>query len=187
VRVCRRLYEAGLIAGQDGNVSVRVGRARLVMTPAGVAKVDVRARDLVELDLDGKPSGVRGRLPASSEARVHLAAYRARPDVRAVVHAHPPVATGFAVAGEVPGHDALAELMYGAGRVPIVPYEKPGTRALAERVAASLLEHDVVLLENHGAVAVGRTLPEAHQRMESLEHAARILLAARLVKGSIFR
>lgn len=185
VRVCRRLYESGLIAGQDGNVSVRTGRARVLMTPAGVSKVDVRAGDLVELGLDGSPSGVRkGRLRASSEAAVHLAAYRVRPDVRAVVHAHPPVATGFAVAGEALGHDALAELVYSVGRVPIVPYERPGTRELGERVAPFLEGHDVVLLANHGAVAVGPSLLVAHQRMESLEHAARILLAARLVKGS---
>lgn len=184
VRVCRRLYERGLIAGQDGNVSVRVGGDRVVVTPAGMSKVDVRARDLVALRLDGgSPASTRRR--ASSEVEVHLAAYRVRPDVRAVVHAHPPVATGFAVAGETIGHDALAELVYSLGRVPLVPYEKPGTRELAERVAGYLEGHDVVLLANHGAVTVGPSLLVAHQRMESLEHAARILLAARQVKRSV--
>lgn len=186
VRVCRRLYERGLIAGQDGNVSVRIGPDRVLVTPAGMSKVDVRAADLVELGLDGRPlRTARGRREASSEVQVHLAAYRARPDVRAVVHAHPPVATGFAVAGETLDHDALAELMYSVGRVPLVPYEKPGTRELAERVARFLEGHDVVLLANHGAVAVGPSLLVAHQRMESLEHGARILLAARQVKRRV--
>jgi L-fuculose-phosphate aldolase len=188
VRVCRRLYERGLIAGQDGNVSVRTGRDRVLVTPAGISKVDVRATDLIEIALDGRlVRAVRGRRQASSEVLMHLAAYQARPDVRAVVHAHPPVATGFAVAGETLDHDALAELMYSVGRVPLVPYAKPGTRELAELVARFLEEHDVVLLAKHGAVAVGPSLLVAHQRMESLEHAARILLAARQVKRRVSR
>jgi L-fuculose-phosphate aldolase len=187
VRVCRRLYERGLIAGRDGNVSVRTGPDRVLVTPAGMSKVDVRAADLVELGLDGRRlRAKRGAREASSEVQVHIAAYRARADVRAVVHAHPPVATGFAVAGETLDHDALAELlMYSVGRVPLVPYEMPGTRELAERVAGFLEDHNVVLLANHGAIAVGPSLLVAHQRMESLEHGARILLAARQVKRSV--
>lgn len=188
VGVCRRLYERGLIAGRDGNVSVRVGRDRVLVTPAGISKVDVRAADLVELKIDGHVArGSRGPRQASSELLVHLAAYRVRPDVRAVVHAHPPVATGFAVADEPLDEAMLAELSYSGGRVPLVPYATPGTRVLAEKVARYLRGHDVVLLARHGAVAVGPTLLVAHQRMESLEHAARILLAARLVKGRVAR
>ena len=186
MRVCRRLYERGLIAGPDGNVSVRLGPDRVLVTPAGMSKVEVRAADLIELTLDGRAVRPgRGAGVASSELQVHLAAYRVRPDVRAVVHAHPPVATGFAIAGETLDHDALAELVYGVGRVPLVPYATPGTRELADQVARFLDGHDVVLLANHGAVAVGPTLLSAHQRMESLEHAARILLAARQVKRSV--
>ena len=181
VRVCGRLFQRELIAGQDGNVSVRLPRGRVLVTPAGLSKVDVRARDLVELRLDG--TKVRGERNASSEVLVHLAAYVARPDVMAVVHAHPPTATGFAVAGVPLDYDALAELVYNVGRVPTVPYLMPGTRALAERVAEDLLTHDVVLLANHGALSVGPTLTIAHQRMESLEHAARILLVARQLGG----
>jgi L-fuculose-phosphate aldolase len=186
VEVCRRLYERGLIAGPDGNVSVRIAADRLLVTPAGMSKVDVRASDLVELRLDGTRAGGKSaatRHEASSEVQVHLAAYAARPDVRAVVHAHPPVATGFSVAGETVEHDLLSELKYGVGHVPLVPYETPGTRALADRAAILFGIHDVVLLQHHGAVALGPSLLLAHQRMESLEHAARILLAARQVKG----
>ncbi|MFI5310287.1 MAG: class II aldolase/adducin family protein [Gemmatimonadales bacterium] len=183
VRACRRLHERGLIAGPDGNVSSRVGSDLVLVTPAGVSKVDVRAADLVELRLDGRRVRASGsRRAPSTEVLVHLAAYRVRPDVRAVVHAHPPVATGFALAGESLDDGALTELVYSVGSVPLVPYAKPGTRELAEAVSRFLQGHDAALLENHGAVTVGPTLMVALQRMESLEHAARILLAARLLK-----
>jgi L-fuculose-phosphate aldolase len=99
-----------------------------------------------------------------------------------VVHAHPPVAIGFSVAGETVEHPLLAELKYGVGTVPLVPYEQPGSRALADLAAKSLRSYDVVLLQYHGAVSVGPSLLAAHQRMESLEHAACILLVARQVK-----
>lgn len=184
VEVCRRLYDRGLIAGQDGNVSVRISHTQVLVTPAGFAKVDVRAADLVLLNLDGTAVGrVKESCGASSEVRVHLAAYRARADVQAVVHAHPPTATGFAVAGVPLEYDALAELVYNVGPVPVVPYESPGSQLLAELAAEALTLSDAVLLANHGAVTVGATLQIAHQRMESLEHAARILLAARIVGG----
>ena len=177
VRVCRKLYERGLIAGQDGNVSVRVGPDRILVTPAGFSKADVKEGDLVEVALDGTRR--RGQRSASSELAVHLVIYRARPDVGAVVHAHPPTATGFAVAGEPLPANALPELVYGVGPVALVPYETPGTEALARRFMPYLEGHDAWLMANHGAVTAGPTLLVAHQRMESLEHAARIILAAR--------
>lgn len=184
VEVCRRLYDRGLIAGQDGNVSVRIAEDRILVTPAGMSKVDVSAADIVELRLrDGVMQTSKGDREASSEVQVHLAAYEVRADVQAVVHAHPPTAIGFSVAGETVAHPLLSELQYGVGTVPLVPYQQPGTRALASTAAEYLRSYDVVLLEHHGAVAVAPTLLAAHQRMESLEHAARILLAARQVKG----
>lgn len=184
VEVCRRLYDRGLIAGQDGNVSVRIKEDRILVTPAGLSKVDVRASDLVELQLEHEhEKSSKGKGQESSEVEVHFAAYAIRPDIRAVVHAHPPVATGFSVAGETVEHPMLAELKYGVGTIPLVPYAQPGSRALAELAAESLRSYDVVLLQYHGAVTVGPSLMVAHQRMESLEHAACILLAARQVKG----
>lgn len=184
VEVCRRLYDRGLIAGPDGNVSVRIKEDRILVTPAGLSKVDVRASDLVELQLEHEhEKSSKGKGQESSEVEVHFAAYAIRPDIRAVVHAHPPVATGFSVAGETVEHPMLAELKYGVGTVPLVPYAQPGSRALAELAAESLRSYDVVLLQYHGAVTVGPSLMVAHQRMESLEHAACILFAARQVKG----
>ena len=179
VRVCRRLYERGLIAGPDGNVSVRIARDHVVATPRGFSKADVEEHDLVLLTLEGTKIG--GKHEASSEIAMHLAAYRARPDVFAVVHAHPPVATAFAVSGEgLPG-DVLPELVLQVGEVPLVPYATPGTDALPDAMKPFLPNYDAFLLANHGVTTLGRTLMEAHQRMESVEHSANILLTARLL------
>jgi L-fuculose-phosphate aldolase len=177
VTVCRRLYDRGLIAGPDGNVSVRIATDRILVTPSGMSKVDVTADDLVELALDGRH--VRGSRRASSEIAMHLRIYERRPDVRAVVHAHPPVATGFAVAGEDFMAPVLPEIILQMGGVPLVPYCTPGTNTLAQSFDPFLPHHDAFLMANHGATTVGATLTAAHQRMESLEHAARIILSAR--------
>jgi L-fuculose-phosphate aldolase len=120
-----------------------------------------------------------GRHNPTSELDLHLRILKLRPDVHAVVHAHPPTATGFALAGEGFETFALTELIFQLGRVPLVPYGTPGTPELADRVEPYLAEHDGLLLANHGAVTVGPTLESAWIRMESLEHAARILFVAR--------
>lgn len=177
--MCRRLYERGLIAGPDGNVSARIAPDRILVTPAGMSKVDVQVDDLIELALDGKQ--VRGATRASSEVLMHLRIYQRRPDVHAVVHAHPPTATGFSVAGESFDTCVLPEMIFQVGWVPLVPYATPGTPALADAFEPFLAHHDAFLMANHGATTVGATLLLAHQRMESLEHSARILLAARML------
>lgn len=177
--VCRRLWERGLIAGPDGNVSVRLDASRILVTPAGMAKVDVRADDLVEVSPDGRH--LRGSRRASTELAVHLRIYAQRPDVAAIVHAHPPIATGFTVAGEGFASCILPEVIFQVGWVPLVPYETPGTEALARQFDPFIPTHDAFLMANHGAVTAGPTLSIAYQRMESLEHAARILLTSRLL------
>jgi L-fuculose-phosphate aldolase len=183
VRVGQGLAARGLIAGQDGNVSVRVGDDRLLVTPAGFRKGELTADDLCEVARDG--TWLAGAHPPSSELGLHLAWYAARPDVHAVVHAHPPVATGFAAAGQAIADDVLPEVIVALGPVPVVPYAEPGTRALGEAVRPFCARHDALLLANHGAVTAGPTLRLAHDRMEHLEQAARILLAARLLGGAI--
>ncbi len=179
IQVCQRLYERGLIAGPDGNVSVRLGPDRVLVTPAGMSKVDVGIDDLVEITLEGKR--IRGGRRASSEVAVHLRIYQRRPDVEAVVHAHPPVATGFAVAGEGFTECVLPEVIFQVGWVPLVPYATPGTSALADQFDPFIPSHDAFLMANHGAMTAGSSLTVAHQRMESLEHTARIMLTARLL------
>lgn len=177
VRCCRRLWQAGLTAGQDGNVSVRYRPDRILVTPRGLPKSDLAPTDLVEVGLDGTPRG--GSRLASTELDLHLRVYRRRRDCGAVVHAHPPTATAFAVAGEGIPADVLPEVAVLMGAVPLAPYGTPGTPALGDAVEPFLDGHEAVLLANHGAVAWGADLTRARIRMESLEHAARILLAAR--------
>ena len=177
--VCRRLWERGLIAGLDGNVSVRLAPDRILVTPTGMSKVNVEPDDLVEVGHDGRH--LHGTRRASSELAVHLRIYARRGDVGAIVHAHPPVATGFAVAGEGFASCVLPEVIFQVGWVPLVPYEMPGTEALARQFDPFIPDHDAFLMANHGAVTAGPSLSVAHQRMESLEHTARILLTSRLL------
>lgn len=179
IRCCRRLWDAGLIAGADGNVSVRLGRDRLLVTPRGLHKAELTARDLVEVSLSGAHR--RGSRRATTELDLHLRAYRRHGDCGAVVHAHPPVATAFAVAGEPMPADVLPELILYLGDVPVAPYATTGTPALGDVVEPLLARHVAVLLANHGAVTWGPDLATARIRMESLEHSARILLAARVL------
>ena len=177
VRCCRGLWDAGLIAGADGNVSVRIAPDRLLVTPRGLLKCELRPEDLVEVDLKGIQR--KGSRQATTELDLHLRAYRQRGECGAVVHAHPPTATAFAVAGEgLPG-DVLPEIALLMGEVPCVPYATTGTPALGDAAEPFLGRHVALLLANHGALTWGKDLTQARIRMESLEHAARILLAAR--------
>ena len=184
VRCCRGLWERDLLAGADGNVSVRIGPERLLVTPRGALKYDLEPGDLVEVDLQGRRTG--GSRDATTELDLHLRVYRRRPDCGAVVHAHPPAATAFAVAGEgIPG-DVLPEITLLMGEVPLVPYATAGTPALGDAAEPFIPDHDAVLLANHGALTWGPDLRMARIRMESLEHGARILLAARAL-GTVNR
>jgi len=176
---CRQLAAGGLIAGRDGNLSVRLGPDRVLVTPSGLIKSTLTAGDMVEVGLAGRKR--RGRRNPTSELDLHLRILSRRPDVGAVVHAHPPAATGFAVAGEEIPANVLPELILIVGRVPIVPYGRAGTPELGDRVEPYLAEHDALLLANHGAVTMGKTLDQAWIRMETLEHAARIIMAARAI------
>jgi L-fuculose-phosphate aldolase len=177
VEIARRLYAKGLIAGNEGNVSVRDGE-RLYVTPGGVCKGYLVPDQLVVTDLEGRPLA-GGH--ASSEILMHVAVYSQRPDVNGVVHAHPPVATGFAVASIPLDRPVLAEPVVTLGPVPVVPFGTPSTPELAERVAAAIPSAHALLLANHGALTVGETLWRAWERMETLEQFARIALVARLL------
>ncbi len=176
----RRLSERGLIAGTEGNISARCG-VHLLVTPAGRAKGDLAPQDLVEVDGGGR---VRGSGVPTTELGLHLAVFASRPDVGAVVHAHPPAATGFAAAGLALDDEVLPELLAQFGSVPLVPYGMPGSPELGERVRPYLDGHEALLLANHGAVTFGSDVEQAERRMESLEQGARILLAARLLGGA---
>ncbi len=185
-KCCRRLADLGLIAGADGNISVRVGENRVLVTPSGVIKADVSPEDMVEVDFTGAVvrgggGGGGGRHPPSAELNLHLEVLRLREDVMAVIHAHPPVATGISVSGQEFDWDVLPEMVFWVGRVPVVPYGAPGTPELAGRIAPFVQGHDAWILANHGAVSVGASLDEAQIRMETLEHSAKIVFTARLL------
>ena len=179
VRGCARLDARGILAGAEGNVSVRLSASRILVTPAGMTKGALRASDLVIVAPDGRP--LAGTRSPSSELPMHLAIYAAHPDVHAVVHAHPRAATAFALGGQGLPVGALAELDLVIGRVPVVPYARPGTAALADAVAAAFCWATAVLLANHGAVTVGATLESAIQRIESLEQSAQIVINAHIL------
>lgn len=151
----------------------------MICTRHGADKGALTFDDLVLCDLDGNPVEGRGR--PTSEINMHRIAYRIRPEVQAVVHAHPPAATGFAAASLLLDQLMLPEMVVLLGPVALVPYATPGTDALAQQLALSLPQHDAFLLENHGALTVGATLRQAALRMELLEHNAWITLVVRLL------
>jgi L-fuculose-phosphate aldolase len=181
VEVGRRLYARGYTASNDGNISVRLDDERLLMTPKSVCKGFMSVDMMCITDLDGRK--LAGDRDPSSEMQMHLEVYRQRPDIRAVVHAHPPVATGFAVAGIPLDRAVLAEVVTTLGSVPIAEYATPSTRELPEAVRKYVKAHDGMLLANHGALTLGTDLYSAYYKMETIEHFARISLVARLLGG----
>jgi L-fuculose-phosphate aldolase len=180
-RIGRLLGRRGLIVADDGNLSARATDGTLWITTSGTRKDFLEPTDLIRIDPEG--SLLEGSGSPSSEYRLHLEIYRRRDEVGAIVHAHPPIATGFAAAGEPIQDTALAEAAFALGAVPVVPYRKPGTGEVAEAVVPMLDLCWAFLLANHGAVAMGRDPEDACRRMERLEHVAGALLTARLLGG----
>jgi L-fuculose-phosphate aldolase len=177
VEVCRRLHDRRLIGAGEGNVSCRLGRDRLLVTPSGVGKGFLRPSDLVVVDASGKR--IRGRGRPSTELLMHLAAYAARPDAGAVVHAHPLTAIAFTVAGVAPPNDLLPEAVLVLGRIAVAPFATPGTDEVPRSLSPFWNGHDVILLERHGALALGRDLFQAFDRMETLERVCEVAVQAR--------
>ncbi|MGB7217194.1 MAG: class II aldolase/adducin family protein [Vicinamibacterales bacterium] len=177
VEVGRRMYARGYTASNDGNISVRLGTDRLLMTPKGVCKGFMSPDMMCITDLDGRK--LQGDRDPSSEMLMHLEVYRQRPDVGAVVHAHPPTATGFAVAGIPLDRAVLAEVLATLGSIPIADYATPSTKELPEAVRKYIKAYDGMLLANHGALTVGPDLFAAYYKMETVEHFAQISLVAR--------
>jgi L-fuculose-phosphate aldolase len=179
VEIGRRLHERAFVASNDGNISVRLDADRLLTTPKGVSKGFMRPEWMVVTDLEGRR--IAGEREPSSEILMHLAVYRLRPEINAVVHAHPPVATGFAVAGIALDRAVLAEVITTLGSIPIADYGTPSTTELADAVSRYIRAHDGLLLANHGALTAGADLYAAYYKMETVEHFARISLVARLL------
>ena len=180
---CRRLHASGLLAASDGNVSVRLPDDRIAMTPSGVPKARVQLEDLAYLSLDG--TILSGR--PSSERAMHLAIYRAVPEAKAVVHAHPPTAIAWSLARpelkELPA-DGLPEVILAAGRIPIVPMAIPGTEAMGTNLLPFLPAHRLMILARHGGLCWGEHLDEAVGGIERLEQVATILWKAETLGGA---
>lgn len=182
VRVGRLMFEKGWIAASDGNISARLQDGRILATPAGVCKGMLDCGDPILCDPGGKK--LEGEREPSTEMDMHLAVYRTRPDVHAVVHAHPPTATGFAAAHRPLNLGLLPEVVLRLGAIPLVPYETPGTPALGHNMLPYIARYDAVLLANHGAVAWGTDVLQAFSYMETVELFARITLVAELAGGA---
>jgi L-fuculose-phosphate aldolase len=186
VRVCRHLYDQQLIVATDGNCSVRLDGERFLTTPSGVCKGQLDPDMLVVVDTQGRKAASRRLavdLSPSSEFGMHLAIYAVRPDVQAVVHAHPPTATAFSVAGVSLEPPILTEVVLTLGTIPTAPYATPGTAELGEAVQAIARTHDAFILDHHGAVTLGRSLDEALHRMETVEQTAKVHLYAHQLGG----
>jgi L-fuculose-phosphate aldolase len=179
VDVCRKLAEKGLIAATDGNVSCRVGEDRLLITPSGIAKGELKAVDLLLVDLQG--AVLAGGAKPSSEARMHFLIYKKRPDVHAVVHAHPPLLTAFTLAGVPFVAEALPEVWLTIGAVPTASYATPSTEEAPDSITGFVEDCQAILLERHGSLTFGKNLKEAYMRLEKLEHAAHTLFYAQLL------
>src|SRR5262245_20871540 len=181
VEVGRRLYARGYTASNDGNISLRLDAGRLLMTPKNVCKGFMTPDMMVVTDLEGRK--IAGDRDPSSEMQMHLEVYRQRPEAQAVVHAHPPIATGFAVGGIPLDRAVLAEVLATRARVRIAEYATPSTKELPEAVRRYVKAHDGMLLANHGALTLGADVFAAYYKMETIEHFAKISLVARLLGG----
>lgn len=177
--VGRWIHERGFVAATDGNISVRLDPQRVLTSPTGISKGMMLPDDLVITDMEGRK--LSGRRNPSSELAMHLLIYRRRPDVNAVVHAHPPVATGYAAAG-IPLNKALiSEVVLALGCIPVARYGTPGTPELTEALEPYVTSYDAILMANHGVVTCGADMLSAFFRMETTEHFARVSLVTELL------
>ena len=179
VRLGKMLYDKGFIAASDGNISVRLDERRLLATPTCMCKGWMTAEDLVVIDMQGHR--LEGFRDVSSEIAMHLMIYAIRPDVNAIVHAHPTTATGFAAAGIALDKPLVSEVVLSLGTVPLAQYATPGTQALVNSLKPLVPDHNAILMANHGVVAYAEDLPTAYMHMDTVEHFAKIALTTHLL------
>jgi L-fuculose-phosphate aldolase len=181
VEVGRLMFQKGWVAANDGNVSIRLDPDRILATPTGISKGRMQPDDLIVVGPHGNK--ISGRRERTTEIAMHLKIYELRPDVQGVVHAHPPVTTGFATAGRALNMALLPEVVIGLGCVPLAAYGLPGTSELTDPMLPLIPKYDALLMANHGAVCYGEDVFQAYFRMETIEHSARITLVAELLGG----
>lgn len=182
VEISKRVYDRGLVAGAGGNVSARKpGSEEVFITPSGLCKGYLKPTDILKINLRGEI--LEGSLKPTSETSLHTAIYKIRSDVNAVVHAHPPISTGFACAGIPLDYSIYPEIIVMLGEIPLVEYVTPTTEELAETVAKYAKRYDALLLKSHGTITLGNSLEQAYQRTELFEHFANLVLVSRLLGG----
>ena len=182
--VCHKMWQLGWVAANDGNISVKMEDGTFWITPSGISKSFITPEKLIRVnEAMEKLEGAEGLVP-SSEIKMHMRCYQEREDVGAVVHAHPPTATGYAVANKPLDEYSMIETVIAIGSIPVTPFGTPSTYEVPEAIAPYLAQHDVLLLQNHGALTVGCDLITAYYRMETLELFAKIRLNAHLLGGA---
>ena len=182
VEICHRVYEKGFVSAYDGNISIATPQNTFLITRSAVRKGDVTEDDIIEIDAAGNILSGRGKI--STEYKIHLYAYSKRPDVNAVVHCHPVFATAFASLGEGLTGNYFPEVILTLGKVPLCKYATPSTDELPLSMEPYIDYAWGFLLQNHGAVTLGKTLKDAYNKMEKLEHSAQILLMTKLLGGA---
>lgn len=176
---CRQVYEKGFVSAYDGNLSARIDSERILITPSGKCKGEIEEGDLLEIDYKGILTNGNGKV--STEVLIHLLAYNNRPDINSVIHCHPIYSTAFATAGEGFTRAVFPEVVLALGKVPLCKYSTPSTEELPDSISPYIDYSWAFLLENHGAVTLGKTIKGAYYRMEKLEHSAHTLFIARMI------
>jgi L-fuculose-phosphate aldolase len=177
VEIGKRIHQKGWISSTDGNFSVKIGDGKILTTPTGIHKGFMSEDDLILVDMEGKK--ISGTRNPSSEIALHLACYRQRPDVNAVIHAHPTLCVAFSLAGIQLAQCLLPEVVFTLGTIPTADYAAPTTDAVPKSIEKSIKEYDAVILERHGSVTVGKTIFDAYNTLERMEHVAEITYHAR--------
>lgn len=183
--VGHNLWQLGFVAANDGNISVKLDDGTFLATPTGTSKRILKPEMLIKMNANNEIVHCPEGFKPSSEFKMHLRCYRERPEINAVVHAHPPTATGYAIAHIPLDEYTMPEAIIFLGSVPIAPYGTPGTEEVPDSVAPFLPDHDTILLMNHGALTVGVDLTQAYYRMETLEHFAKVSLVAHQLGGAV--
>lgn len=182
--VCHKMWQLGWVAANDGNVSAKLPGGSFMATPTGISKSFITPDKLVRIDANGNVLEAEEGYRPSSEIKMHLRCYAERDDVGSVVHAHPPAATGFAVAHKSLDEYSMIETVIALGSIPVTPYGTPSTYEVPDAIAPYLAEHDALLLMNHGALTVGADVITAYYRMETMELFAKISLNAHILGGA---
>jgi L-fuculose-phosphate aldolase len=182
IDVGKLVFQKGWVAANDGNITIRLDKDRILATPTQICKGMMDQDDLIIVDMKGNK--IEGRRECTSEIAMHLTVYELRPDIRSVVHAHPPVATGYATAGKALNLALLPEVIIGLGCVPLADYGLPGTPELTKPMLPLIPKYDAILMGNHGAVCYGADVYKAFFKMETMEHFARIAFVAEMLGGA---